>query len=323
MTIIQRPQSVAFAADLQDYIIDSDASITFDVKKANRLVLSEDYSPDGHFSIRTHKLGKFCAQALWGRWPQGFNTIQENLMSEFSFIVNGALDQTTRVIGSRARVFYTPTDVQALTLAQQTTVNFSAPFYVSMMLAEGEKATAYASDAEGSRHSVVLYSHVGPAAIVTIDASPARIAAAASIENLYRFQIGGLTVIVDQTRYLEVHSFRFMNNFECPEAVAATGSFVTKGAQKSENAFMDGKERKFRVVVRDEYTVNSGVIFSQADYKLWHELISARQVQALLGDQWVDIIITKSKYERSYKKNILKSVEFSFVVADPDEITEL
>ena len=323
MTISQKPQSLAYAADLNDYIIDSDASITFDVKKGNRFILKETYSPDGHFSIRTHRIGRFLADGLWGRWLEGTSIVQDKVMDDFAFLINGAVDTTSKVIASRCRVNEVPASLQALTLSNYVTVNIAAPFYISAMVDGNSQITAVVTDSNGDTYTVVLYSHVGTSAVVTVDASPSRVASESKVSNIYSYVIAGVKIVVDHTRYLDLHSFRFMNNFECPETVTATGSCITKGSQKSETAFMDGVERKFRISIQDEYTVNSGVIFSQNDYILWHELISARQVQALIDGRWIDIIIKKSKYERSYKKNLLKSVELTYTVADPNDIAEI
>ena len=81
---------------------------------------------------------------------------------------------------------------------------------------------------------------------------------------------------------------------------------------------MWGIERKFVVNPSDEYTVNSGAILLQADYKLWHDFVGAQQVQILVDGTWYDIVITANNFERDFRKNVLKTVEFSFRFADPD-----
>ena len=61
---------------MQDYIIDTDVTIRFSVQYGGRTILDEDYVPDGNNQVRIRRLGKFCAMALWGVWPDGEHTLQ-------------------------------------------------------------------------------------------------------------------------------------------------------------------------------------------------------------------------------------------------------
>ena len=130
--------------------------------------------------------------------------------------------------------------------------------------------------------------------------------------------VGGLMLHVDRTAYAEKYIFRFLNMFDVPETVCAVGSMVLKGSDDSETGYMWGVERKFVVNPADEYTVNSGAIFLQSDYKLWHDFVGAQQAQILVDGTWYDIVISANNYERDFRKNVLKAVEFSFRFADPD-----
>ena len=66
MTIIQKPSIQEVAMNMTDFIIDTDSTINFSVKYGGKTILSEDYVPDANWQVRTYKLGKFLAQALWG-----------------------------------------------------------------------------------------------------------------------------------------------------------------------------------------------------------------------------------------------------------------
>lgn len=78
-------------------------------------------------------------------------------------------------------------------------------------------------------------------------------------------------------------------------------------------------DRKFAVKVTDEYTAHSGVIFLQSDYKLWHNLLNAQEVQVYIAGVWYSIVITKHTYEREFRRSTLKAVEFSFRMANPEQ----
>ena len=71
MNVIQRPRAEEFCATMQDYIIDTDSTITFSVQYGGKTVLEEEYVPDANYQVRVRKLGKFCELALWGVWCAG------------------------------------------------------------------------------------------------------------------------------------------------------------------------------------------------------------------------------------------------------------
>ena len=62
--------------------------------------------------------------------------------------------------------------------------------------------------------------------------------------------------------------FPFQNVYDMPETLTATGELKLTGNNESDAAAMYGVQRKFGVKVTDEYTVNSGSIMLQSDYKI-------------------------------------------------------
>ena len=104
-----------------------------------------------------------------------------------------------------------------------------------------------------------------------------------------------------------------------PETLSAVGGLSLKGNNEEDTATMFGIDRKFGVKVTDEYTANSGVIMLQSDYKLWHNLMNAQEADVLVDGEWLPILIEKQKYEREFRRSVLKAVEFSFRMADPEQ----
>ena len=100
MTIIQQPAAQEVAMNMTDFIIDTDSTINFSVKYGGKTILSEDYVPDANWQVRTHKLGKFLAQALWGLWPTSHVFDQNHLKGSFSFYTNDVLQCTSEVLFS-------------------------------------------------------------------------------------------------------------------------------------------------------------------------------------------------------------------------------
>ena len=130
---------------------------------------------------------------------------------------------------------------------------------------------------------------------------------------------GSMQFYVDGTRYVDVWCFRFKNVYDMPETLTATGELKLTGNNESDAAAMYGVQRKFGVKVTDEYTVNSGSIMLQSDYKLWHNMLNAQEVEILVDGEWLPIVITKQKFERSFRRSVLKAVEFSFTMANPEQ----
>lgn len=103
-----------------------------------------------------------------------------------------------------------------------------------------------------------------------------------------------------------------------PETLCTVGLMTVKPANTSENAYMYGVERVFAIKPNDEYTVNSGVFFLPTDYKLWHNMMNTQEAQIYFDGTWYPIVISKPNYERELRRGVIKNVEFTFRMADPD-----
>jgi hypothetical protein len=162
----------------------------------------------------------------------------------------------------------------------------------------------------------------GGTAPVTIDVSPSRITPLVGID-ITRYVVTcndyGYEFLIDTSHYLDMRLFRYKNVYDMPETLTAVGGLSLSGNNESDTAAMYGIDRKFGLKISDEYTANSGVVFLQSDYKLWHNMINAQEVSIYQDGEWLSVIISKQKYERDQYANILKSVEFTFRLADPSQ----
>lgn len=317
MNVIQRPGAVVFSADFPDYIIDTEDTISFSVKLNDTVILSEEYSPDAAYQVRIRKLGRFLAKALWGVWASGNSTHLDNVAGTFDFYINDVKDCSSFVLFSRCVSKRTASSSWPLSAVSEKVIRKSVPDYTSFYLQSGETVSVTADGAEGSPVTKTLYTHVGGAGVVTLATDYERIRGLLG-SDVSVFSVGGMRFYVDKTSYAEKYIFRFRNNYDCTEIVCAVGSMVMNAEGDTETAFMAGIERKFVAKRADKFTVNSGVILRQSDYRLWYDFIHAQQASILYDGEWYDIIIAEHKYERDYRKNILKSVEFTFRLADPD-----
>ena len=103
MNVIQRPRSREFCGTMQDYIIDTDETITFAIEYGGHRILDEEYVPDGHNQVRIRRLGHFCELALWGVWCAGEYCWQTDAAGTFSFYINEVKDAITTFTGDTMR----------------------------------------------------------------------------------------------------------------------------------------------------------------------------------------------------------------------------
>lgn len=317
MVISQQPGASEVALNLTDFIIDTDATINFSVQHKGSVILSEDYSPDAAWQVRTHKLGKFLAQALWGNFPSGNAYEQPYVKGDFDFYIDDVLQCSANVLYS-AR--YRPSAAQPVFLSpyEGKVTRPGVAEYLTINGA-GSAVTVSALNASNQETSASL-GVVG--SVTTFNVGHDRVSALLGFEpDAYYIHAAGSTFSfwVDRNQYVEVHQFRYKNVFDCPEVVSCTGVLRLKGNEKASTGYMFGVERKFDVNANDEYTCESGVIFLGSEYKYWHDFLNTREAQVLIDGVWYPIIISKQNYEREFRKNQLRSVEFSFRFADPDQ----
>lgn len=319
MNVTQRPGAIEFASNMPDYIIDADATISFEVKLGNQTILSEEYSPDAEFKIRIRRLGLFCRKALWGIWPGDGNvTTLDNVADTFSFYINGEKDCDTFVIFSRVRTSKTTDIPVVLSSIFEKVTRKGIPEFASFFVKQDQILELVAVNSDGVSYRQDFYTHLYGNNVCTFRTDADYISDLIGIENIRSYNIAGMQYYVDATSYTEKYVFRFKNIFDCTEIICATGYLQLKSDDNSETSYMYGVERKFVVNRNDEYTVNSGVIFKQSDYRLWHDFLNCQEASILIDGTWYDIVITQQNFERDYRKNILKAVEFSFRLADPE-----
>lgn len=330
MNVIQRPRPREFCGSMQDYVIDTDVTISFAVRYGNRTILDEEYVPDGNNQVRVRRLGQFCELALWGVWCAGENTPQSDAAGVFTFLINGVEDASSLVMFSRLR---TKKDAMAPGCLSEVSVKVTRPEskeYVSGYPLRntagdkfGFKLIAYREDDSSEESFIAVAGTEDDAATAfTVDVSPETVVSAFPDVDIARYQVavngGSMMFYIDRTLVAEQWCFRFKNVYDMPETLTASGGMKMAGSNESETSVMYGVERKFGLKVTDEYTVNSGTVMLQSDYKLWHNLLNAQEAEIFVDGEWLPVVITKQKFEREFRRSLLKTVEFSFRMADPE-----
>ena len=318
MTILQQPSAHEVAMNMTDFIIDTDSTINFSVKYGSQTILSEDYVPDANWQVRTHKLGKFLAQALWGLWPTSNLFDQTHLKDSFDFYIDDVLQCSSDVLFS-CRYLKGVTNPVFLTNGNIKITRSGVTEWLTVNAA-GVNVTVSAVDGSNLSKSASLGTVTD---VTTFNVSMDRVTTLLGFtpEGQYVITAGSstFTYVVDHNHYAEVFQFRYRNVFDAPEVLSCVGDVKLKGAEKASTGYLYGVERKFDVRANDEYTANSGVIFLGSEYKYWHDFLNTREAEIYIDGEWYPIIVSKQNYEREFRKDRLKAVEFSFRFADPDQ----
>ena len=154
MNVIQRPRAREFCATMQDYIIDTDVTITFCVKFGGQKILEEEYVPDAKNQVRVRRLGQFCALALWGDWPSQYHAIQSSAAGTFTFLINDVQDSTSYVIYSGLQTGKSATSPGALCEVTRKVTVPGVQEYVSGFLTGSYVLTG--TDSQGAAKSVTV-----------------------------------------------------------------------------------------------------------------------------------------------------------------------
>ena len=319
MNVLQRPRTREFCATMQDYIIDTDETISFAIEYGGHRILDEEYVPDGQNQVRIRRLGRFCELALWGVWCAGEYCWQDDAAGTFSFYINEEKDTDSFVMFSRLQTRKDASLTGVLSEVAQKVTRPGVPEYASgFQHAGGYIVTGIQPGGTEKNQTVQVSGDDGHP--MTVDASYDRICTLLGADALdsYKLNFNGGTIefLVYHSVYAERRVFRFKNVYDMPETLCCTGPLTLAGANEDDTAEMWGVERKFGLRVTDEYTVQSGPIYLRQEYKLWHNLLNAQEAEILSGEDWLPIVITKQKLERDFRRSVLASVEFSFRMAD-------
>lgn len=324
MNVIQRPREKEFCGTMKDYIIDTDSTILFTIQYGGKTILEEEYVPDANYQVRVRKLGKFCELALWGVWCAGEMSWQSDAAGTFTFLINGVKDAQSFVMFSRLQTRKDAAAPGWLSEVNNKVTHLESIEYLSYLVGANDIITVTAFSLDGDNVEYKFYQCLDEGGSpVTFDVSPSRIKKLFPAKDVQRYKVmcGGYEFIyhINRISYAEISCFRYKNVYDMPETMTITGGLRLTGNNEGSTASMFGVERKFAVKVTDEYTANSGAIMLQSDYKLWHNLLNAQEVDLLVDGKWLPIVITKQKFEREFRRSVLKTVEFSFRFADPEQ----
>ena len=207
MNVIQRPRSREFCATMQDYVIDTDSTISFAVEYGGKRILEEEYVPDAQNQVRVRRLGHFCELALWGVWCAGEVHWQLSVAGTFSFFINNVKDMDCHVTYSILQTRKSADAPGVLSEATQKVTRPGVPEYASGFLA-GSGYALSGTGADGVEKSVEVAVPSQGDAPFTVDASYSRVCQQLGVSSLRSYRVGfsggSLEFLVDASRYADL-----------------------------------------------------------------------------------------------------------------------
>ena len=324
MTIVQQPQSACFASMMDDFIIDSDASINFVAKYGTHTLLDENYAPDGDRRIIVRRLGVFCRMALWGLWYNGAATEQSYLFRQFDFYIDGTLVCSSNVyfasMATKKNISSLLASGGFLTRVMTKVTRTDVPEYLTAIIPANVAVTAVPYKGGVASNSVTVRASSSSMSVVTMDVSFATLFAGGDYDK-YDIVCGEeFTFLIDKTTDDGYEVMRYKNLFDCPETVIFRGLLTHEGDTTVETAEIDGETRRATVRPNDNFTLDSGSFFLVTDYLLYHDLVNAMQISLLRNSSWIAVIINKYTFKR-YKRKTFEEISMNISAANPENET--
>lgn len=327
MVVIQSIPPAEYCGNCPDYILDSDVSLEFEVRRGKQALLQELYSPDAANTIRVRDLGRLCGLALWGDLQGGWQTHHAD---RFDFCVDGTLLSSSILYYSRHNSFREPRDGGLLSSVNVKATAKGWTEYTTGLLPSDSRGPFYTLRAYKEYLPVAEQQVYVPAMPTdyelpyTVETSVASVQRELQVDDFdtYEVDFGNNNLMRYQLLKRiphQVQRLRFRNDFDLPETLIATGGLSLEVKNQDESAVMAGREQRVSVSVQDEWTIHSGPFYHRSDIRLWRELIHSTQIQLLAGGNWIDIYPVKHKMEQSEQTNQVDAVTLTFRVADSSQ----
>lgn len=326
MTILQSIQSSEFCGNCPDYIIDSDASIDFEVKKDSQSILNERYSPDAVNVIRVRDLGVLCGFLLWGNMQGGW---QMNHAGQFQFYVDGQKQSSTTFYYSRHNNRRNVADCSVLSPVDRKVTYDGWTEYTTGFLIEDSGRHCYllrsfkngVQTAESRCYVTSMpTSYPIPYTVITTLEDVEREVGTSDFDA-YEVVFDGGSMRYELLERIPpfYHRIRFKNDYDMPDMVTAYNRMAFESKTEETSSVIAGREQRIDVKAKDEWKLNSGPFHFRSDFRLWRQLVNSTQVQLMVDGEWTDIYMVKHKFEASADINQFQSVEITFRMADERE----
>lgn len=321
MNVIQTPDAMSFCRTMKDFIIDTEDTLSIVLKMNNTTVIEEEYSPDTNYQVRLWGLGDFISKLLYGSWTMGH--IPGAL---FTIAIGSTYTYSFYVVQQHSATKKSADASQWLMASKNQILAAGEPLPVNALLGTGDGITIIYKDTEGEEHTAELISASTEQSIVSVtldEDTVSELTGENNFESMDSFTLKAGNDILTVYRYFgtfdESSTFRFMNTYDCPEYLYMHGLLSGKPGSSDTIERMEGVDRKFTIDAIDEWTVNSGPIFQQSDYRKFRDFGMTQQAAILMDGDWLPILITKIDYERKMRNGVLDAVKFAFKMAKPSD----
>ena len=303
---MNNPFVTKFAAQAGDINLSNVSnSKTFQLLKDSVLILKETYNYDADHKIRITGLADVLSQALYGQLLIGEQTSASGLIT---LKLTGEEDITSTLYAMRLLNPRDPSGLKTVLAVAPNGVCYPGKQLLITVIGEvtvGLVGTNYTT-AIGTQNKVM-----------TVNCDPAVLFSEHYQEGV-ALNFGSEVLRTIKPGLCDnAITVRFLNRYDMPECI--TASYMTEKPSVTDDVSrMFGQKTRFSVESSTEYTLLSGQLNHEDEYDTWQDLLTSRKAQIFWRNQWIDIIITKSNYQRQRRNMYKGQVEISFQTTNPN-----
>jgi hypothetical protein len=333
-TVIQVPDTYNISSCLKDIILTSSDDVNIKIKIGTDVILEEIYTPDSESKVYVRQIGRLLKNYLSG---SGFESnTQIDIVLIFKLLVNDEDNGNFQVLYCDAVTRIDPVNffngnvflhnMKPVKWILPKSKEYKTVFFTSV---NDRKVKVFVTVFDGQNYintdiRVLYTSNIDTIGTIDVsfdlikpvftDVDPDTIVA-------YRLVLPEEIAVymIDRDHYILPLQFRYRNVFNVPETIVTRGDVVRKGVSTFEKSRVSHVDRKFNVERSDEFSVNSGKIFSSNDYDRYAELFNSEDVEILYAGEWKKIIVKENDSPISLRSGSLNQKSFTFTFADPED----
>lgn len=330
------PDAVSFTSNVKDVIISrtgTEDSLNVKITVNSNDILDENYIPDNDGKIYIRGLGRLFKAYLSGASLGG--GVQNNLVLNYKFKfddVEQVGEYAVMLCDYKPKLapqIYQDGNVFLHIMGIKRTIP-TAPEYLSAAFTSlnERKVKAFVTTFNGvdyeNSNRVVFATEVADK-IKTLNISFNEITPlfpTIDPEDIvaYRIELPNEIAVymIDRETYLQTLHFRFKNSFHVSETITTRGDVTRARKSSFEIARIGGIDHKYDIDREDEFSVNSGKIFSLSDYERLSEMFNSEEVEVFFLGEWIKVIVEENEFSEPLRLNSLQQRSFKFYFADPN-----
>ncbi|MDD2799349.1 MAG: hypothetical protein PHV20_12220 [Bacteroidales bacterium] len=318
--IEQQPDATSYSSMVKDFILSTNANVTFELKLDGTVLVSEIYTPDAEGKIHIRNIGDICRDYLPGDVMIG-DGVQHNIYKSFDAVFNSgapisfvvqrcdAYIKAPRIVlssGKNSRITYEE-GIEVIT------TYMNQPLKVAALKLIGNVITPL--------ETTILFTPSG-GAIYSVNISFWKINDLLNwnINDWIGYRIFNTEFVIDYmidfADYPLENHFLYKNVFGVPETITLIPDIKQKVAVTSESGVFNNIKRRFNIKHTDPIEVNIGALRTEDEYIRLREMFGSEETFLWVDDEWLPIVISDIKDENSPLLGMISPISFTYQFAN-------